>query len=368
VSPRSLFRTSGLLALLFLVLWGGPALPARAQAATPGVPVVHAVMFWKVGCHYCEQTLSVILPPIQEEYGGQFELRLVRVSTQEDVDNLLRLAESMGVDPHVVGVPFLVVGDHVLMGPSQIHEKLPGLIDEYLAQGGVDLPANPILIEILSAPTPTWDTYLPSGTPAAPPSGARTAEAAFQGRDLATGALVLLCAILIYSLAAVIWERIPAPSGRWGELAALVMTVSGSIVAGYLSYVDLHSIQAVCGLVGDCNAVQSSSYSHLFGVLPVALLGLGGYLSLLAAWGLGRFLPRLRWAARLASLGLAFAGTVFSLYLTYLERFVIHAVCLWCITSAVTMSLILFCSVGPSRRIEIPPVREGKGARRKAHR
>jgi uncharacterized membrane protein len=322
-------------------------------------------MFWKVGCHYCEQTISVILPPIQEEYGDQFDLQMVRIITQQDADNLFRLAESFGMDSHVVGVPFLIIGDHVLMGPPQIHEKLPGLIDEYLAQGGVDLPDNPILTEILSAPTPTWISNLPAATPAAAPTEIPGVEASFDGRDLATGTLLLLCAILVYSPAAVVWKRLPAPSGRWMEVAVPVMAALGLMVAGYLSYVQVGSVQAVCGLVGDCNAVQESSYARLFGVLPVGLLGLAGYLLLVIAWGLARFVPRLRGPARLAAIGLAFTGTAFSLYLTYLERFVIRAVCLWCITSAILMSLILLCSINPAREIGLAWTGATQSLRRK---
>jgi uncharacterized membrane protein len=340
VKPTRILRAAVLI-LWALLAWPAPA--ARAQTATP---VVHAIMFWKAGFHYCEQTISVILPPIQEEYGDRFDLRLVSIVTQEDAENLFRLAEAFGMDWRVVGVPFLIVGDQVLMGPPQIHEKLPGLIDEYLAQGGVDLPDNPILAEFLPAPTPAWTSDLPAAAQAVP---SPEADPGFSGRDLATGTLFLLCAILVYSPAAFVWERLPAPSGRRTEAAMLVLIALGLVVAGYLSYEQLRSGHVACGLVGDCNAVQDSSYARLFGVLPVGVLGLAGYLLLALAWALARLAPRLRGPARLATLGLAFFGTVFSTYLTYLERFVIRAVCPWCISSAVLMGLILLCSIGPAR-------------------
>jgi uncharacterized membrane protein len=97
----------------------------------------------------------------------------------------------------------------------------------------------------------------------------------------------------------------------------------------------------VCGPVGDCDAVQTSVYSELFGI-PVAVLGALSYLGILALWAvshLGR--DQAADLARLGLFGLALVGSLFSLYLTFLEPFVIGAVCAWCLASAVTMTLIL---------------------------
>ena len=55
----------------------------------------------------------------------------------------------------------------------------------------------------------------------------------------------------------------------------------GLAVAGYLTYVETQAVAAVCGPVGDCNAVQTSSYSKLFGLIPVGLIGMAGYVAIL---------------------------------------------------------------------------------------
>lgn len=123
------------------------------------------------------------------------------------------------------------------------------------------------------------------------------------------------------------------------------LTVVGMGVAAYLSFVEVTGQSAVCGPVGDCNAVQQSPYAHLFGILPVGVLGLVGYAAILAAWGLERGGPRvarrptlrLRWA-------MAFGATAFSVYLTFLEPFVIGATCMWCITSSVVVALLLLAT------------------------
>lgn len=119
-----------------------------------------------------------------------------------------------------------------------------------------------------------------------------------------------------------------------------LILVAGVIVAGYLTYVEVTANEAVCGIVGDCNAVQQSEYARLFGVLPVGVVGLAGYVALLLVWVWGKATATR--AASLLLLGMALAGVGFSLYLTFLEPFVIGATCIWCLTSAVTMIALLW--------------------------
>ena len=131
--------------------------------------------------------------------------------------------------------------------------------------------------------------------------------------------------------------------------------LAGLAVAGYLTYVETQLVQAVCGPVGDCNAVQSSSYARLFGVLPVGVLGAAGYVGILAAWLLNR-LGRGRLAAKapVAVLVMTLFGVIFSIYLTYLELFVIRAVCIWCLTSAVIITLLMLLSLKPELQAFAP--------------
>lgn len=101
----------------------------------------------------------------------------------------------------------------------------------------------------------------------------------------------------------------------------------------------------VCGTSESCEKVQLSRYAMFLGV-PVAVLGLAGYAVLLAVAlaGLeGRFAegPRVTQLLALISGG----GVAFSIYLTYLELFRIHAVCTWCVGSAVVVAAIFVVSV-----------------------
>ena len=124
----------------------------------------------------------------------------------------------------------------------------------------------------------------------------------------------------------------------------LALASAGTTVASYLSWVALDPDKEVaCGLVGDCHAVQGSQYAAIAGV-PVAVLGLLMYLGLLALTA-GR-IARLggagvREALPILTFALALGGVVYSGYLTYLELAVIHAICVWCVTSAAIVAALL---------------------------
>lgn len=124
-------------------------------------------------------------------------------------------------------------------------------------------------------------------------------------------------------------------------LAFLGIALGGLVVALYLAYVEVTAVEVTCGLVGDCNTVQSSPYAKLFGVLPVGVLGVVGYLLMIGAYGLGQ---RGSTLAQAVLFLMALGGVGFSAYLTYLEPFVIGATCMWCITSALAMLAILWQS------------------------
>jgi uncharacterized membrane protein len=173
------------------------------------------------------------------------------------------------------------------------------------------------------------------------------------GFALAIAILLVMAAALVYTGAAIVrmLRDAPAPSPR-PKLEATIplLALAGLGVAAYLTIVEARHAPVVCGPVGDCNSVQNSPYSRLFGV-PVAALGGAGYAAILVAWLWGR--ARNVWLneqAPLAVFCISLFGTLFSLYLTYLEPFVIRAVCIWCLASAVLMTLLMLISLGPMLR------------------
>jgi uncharacterized membrane protein len=118
------------------------------------------------------------------------------------------------------------------------------------------------------------------------------------------------------------------------------LAVVGLLISGYLTWVHYARVAPVCvGGGGGCETVQTSSYATILGV-PVAVVGLVGYsgllLSALLRGELGAYLGFL----------VALVGAFFSAYLTYLEVFVIHAVCEWCVASATVMVAALICAAG----------------------
>ena len=119
----------------------------------------------------------------------------------------------------------------------------------------------------------------------------------------------------------------------------LVLAVVGLGVAIYLTVIHYAGIKPACTAGESCIKVQTSQWSKLAGI-PVALIGLIGYIGIVAS-----LLAPDREETRLATLGLTLTGFGFSAYLTYRELFSIHAICEWCASSAVIMTLLLAAAV-----------------------
>jgi uncharacterized membrane protein len=128
---------------------------------------------------------------------------------------------------------------------------------------------------------------------------------------------------------------------RWGSLA---LAVIGALDSGYLSWVKLAHTPLYCSGSGACEAVNSSIYAEFNGI-PIALVGLASYLVIVALLALEGRAGWLQVYGPLAVFGLALTGTLYSAYLTYIELFVLHAVCPYCVVSAVVMTGILILSV-----------------------
>jgi uncharacterized membrane protein len=130
-----------------------------------------------------------------------------------------------------------------------------------------------------------------------------------------------------------------------------LLALLGFLVSLYmLAYAMGFTGPVICG-IGNCEAVQSSPYARI-GPVPVAALGVLGYLGLLILSFMG-LQPSSRACRRLplGLLGGGIAGLAFSAYLTYLEAFVIHAWCQWCVSSAIIMALAFLASLPELRRI-----------------
>ena len=122
------------------------------------------------------------------------------------------------------------------------------------------------------------------------------------------------------------------------RVALLVLAVVGGLISAYLTWTHFAGLTPVCTGSGEgCETVQSSRYASILGI-PVALLGL-------VAYG-GLVFSAILWREAGVYLGflISLVGTLFSAYLTYLEIFVIGALCQWCLASAAIMPLALVCT------------------------
>ena len=118
-----------------------------------------------------------------------------------------------------------------------------------------------------------------------------------------------------------------------------VLALIGAAIAGYLTWVHYAGLQPFCvGGGGSCERVQSSQWSELAGI-PVAVLGLAGYLLLLGSLAVPGETGRMTAAL------LALVGAGFSAWLTYVEVVKIDAICQWCAASAVIMLLLAIVSI-----------------------
>lgn len=395
-------RCAALLALLLMML------TASAQQ-----PVVRGVFFYSPNCGHCHEVITNHWPAIESEFGTQLQVLFINVSAPYGSSLMTRTTQTLNIDSN--GVPMLVIGDTVLVGSRDIPELAPQIIRDGLAAGGVDLPNVAGLqdafdlayAETLEAQGESATTTLP-----APPTLAERLNAD-PANYLAIAVLVGLLISAIVALVALanpkLAQRIRGPMGHtvaqvilvvaglfvlslmqgsreneavvvlagtvFALLALLGWRISragnsnlnlqqllpliagaGVVVAGYLAYVETTLTEATCGLIGDCNTVQQSPYAQIFGV-PIGMIGIVGYIAILVVWFYKRTAPQDR-RADLVLFGMALFGVLFSMYLTFLEPFVIGATCVWCLTSAVLMALLLWLSIPDAREAIQAPQRK----------
>jgi uncharacterized membrane protein len=122
------------------------------------------------------------------------------------------------------------------------------------------------------------------------------------------------------------------------------IAILGLIDAAYLTIEKITSNKAMClpGL-GDCWTVSTSQYSQVFGI-PVATLGFLAYLGILILIIIEDKFTARKDIILQATFGITLSGTIYSIYLTYLEIAVIKAVCPFCVISAIVMFILFVCT------------------------
>lgn len=367
------------LALAGAVVLAGLMMAAPTALAQDGEePVVRGVLFFSPTCGHCEYVINSVLPPLYAGNGGPWEIYLDEPPQEESgafylLDNgtLQFLLVDVTVEAGSVlfqeatnryridsgGVPRMIVDDRVYTGSAEIPDALPDLIADGLGNDGINWPtlagveAAVAAIPIPAATTATSGAATTTtDTEGVLPSGGDDSVADRFGRDPAgnTFSVIVLVGMLASLWGVSLVWRSPG-NGRRLSIAVPIVAILGIVVAAYLSYVETSGAEAVCGPVGDCNTVQQSQYAELLGAIPIGALGLIGYAAALGAWMVARtdHIP-LSDIARVALFVGTVVGVAFSVYLTFLEPFVIGATCAWCLTSAVVVTALMWLAAGPA--------------------
>jgi uncharacterized membrane protein len=349
--------------LLFAILLSVAclAMPYATAAQSADGPVVQAIVFYAPTCPACHHVTNEVLVPMVNDHDGR--LQIVRINTHEPTGYELYLAtvERYQIPRERQGVPTLLVGDVVLVGGREIPEQFPVLVEEGLAAGGIGWPDIPGLAQAISEFQGEELRPAESTVPSPDPVGFALAGVVLAG--------------MVAALAYAAWRvgtgrqhpfqllQLDRNSLTYAKTWAIpVLVLVGLGIATYLAYVEITHVEALCGPIGECNVVQSSSYALILGI-PVAVWGVLYYLTIGALWAGQRYLAgRLANLTTLGLLGLTLFGTLFSIYLTCLELFVVRAICTWCLGSAVTTTILMLLVVRPDRFPRKPkPVRSVKG-------
>ncbi len=349
-------------------------------------PVVYGIFFYSPTCPHCHDVINNHWDDIQSEFGDALKILFVNVQIPEGGQLMQNTTVMMGIESN--SVPMLILGETVLIGSSDIPGLAPDIIRAGLASNGIDVSPVPGIENIFALAL--GDDYIVNDH-----SQLAVVENVYS--DPANIMAIMMLFILILSfiiialasfnpkIQAIVTGKVGfvvlifitlggiglagslLPGSGNGLVSVLVLTeiiifllilfrlikqqsvksvvntiiplfiVAGILVAGYMSYVEITAGEASCGLAGACNLVQQSQYASISGI-PIGIIGIGGYALLFGFW----FFARVNQKALVLMLFPVGGGVLFSIYLTFLEPFVIGASCVWCLTSALIMMALLW--------------------------
>ena len=131
---------------------------------------------------------------------------------------------------------------------------------------------------------------------------------------------------------------------KWLYRASVAFVVLGLLVSIYMTVYKFSGNDNMCLGSGDCHTVNASKYSEVNGI-PVAVFGIMGYLAILATLYFENKNPFFRQNGTLMIFGMALTGFLFTVWLIYVELVLIRAICPFCVTSQVSMTIIFILAV-----------------------
>ena len=124
----------------------------------------------------------------------------------------------------------------------------------------------------------------------------------------------------------------------------VALAILGLLVSIYMTVYKVTSNDNMCLGSGDCSTVNASRYSEVYGI-PVALIGVLGYAAIIGIHWLERKNGFFKQNGSMILFGIALLGFFFTLWLIYVEVAVLHALCPFCVTSQITMTIIFILSI-----------------------
>ena len=131
---------------------------------------------------------------------------------------------------------------------------------------------------------------------------------------------------------------------KWLYRISIALALLGLAVSIYMTIFKLTNNDKMCIGNGGCSKVNSSIYAEVYGI-PVAVFGVGGYAVIAALLFIENRNQFLKQNGTMAVFGLALFGFLFTLYLIYVELALIHALCPFCVTSQITMTILFILSI-----------------------
>ncbi len=131
---------------------------------------------------------------------------------------------------------------------------------------------------------------------------------------------------------------------KWLYRASLAFVIVGLLVSIYMTIYKVTGNNGMCLGSGDCSTVNASRYSAVNGI-PVAAIGILGYLAILGVHLFEDRNPFFKQNGTLLIFGMALTGFIFTVWLIYVELALLKAICPFCVTSQVAMTIIFILAV-----------------------
>ena len=332
-----------------LCLWVFAVNPIQGSAedSWASFPDVRAVVFFDPDTSQSKEFFAFYLPGLFERYGDRLKVAGIDLSQPQGRTAYSEAAERLGLPLQPVDEPVVVVDNRAIVGLFDIATALGDNFEDLAKDPSAKLwPSDPVIqellprgIETVKARVASEGTVQVEGDPE--PIGNRIANA--------LAVVVLLGMVAALSHCLVRLRRPNSMPGRGTSVILLLTLVIGLGISAYTAYTALAEVELMCGPIGGCATVQTSEYSKVFGI-PMGVLGLIGYSLIFVTWLIARYRSPQGGGWHWIPWVVALFGVLFSLRLTALEPFVIGETCVWCLGSAVSITVALWLLSGYARK------------------